>query len=70
MAEGYEVTSVREITDVDPNTGDLLDFIEASAKTQPHGVIFMVRVPAQGFDPTAIQGLLAAKAAQLESVYL
>jgi hypothetical protein len=69
MPEGYEVTSVREITDVDSETGDLLDYIEASAKSQPHGVTFTIRAPAKNFDPNALSAELAAKAAQLESVF-
>ena len=69
MPDGYEVTSVREITDVDPNTGDLLDYIEAHGKTQPHGVLFSIRVASQGMSAADIQAQLAAKARELESVF-
>jgi hypothetical protein len=69
MPETYEVTSVREITDVSPESGDLLDYIEADAKTKPHGVHFSVRVPYAEGGAGAITGLLAAKAAELESVF-
>lgn len=68
MPELYEVTSVREITDVDAD-GDLLNYIEADAKSKPHGVHFSVRVPAGEGSAAAVQGLLAAKAAELESIF-
>lgn len=68
MPETYEVTAVREITDVN-DAGDLLDYLEASAKTKPHGVHFSVRVPAGTGAAADLQGQLASKAGELESVY-
>ena len=69
MADTYEVESVREVTDVDPESGNLLDFVEAHAKTIPHGVAISVRVPAQGLDTAAVSAALAAKAASVEGIF-
>lgn len=69
MPENYEVTSVREITDVSPESGDLLDYIEADAKTKPHGVHFSVRAATSEGGAQAVTAALAAKAAELESVF-
>lgn len=69
MADNYEVESVREITDVDPQSGDLLDYVEAHAKTKPHGIAISIRVPAKGASASDIGAQLAAKATELENVH-
>lgn len=69
MADNYEVESVREITDVDPESGDLLDYVEAHAKTKPHGIAISIRVPAQGASSADIGAQLSAKATELENVH-
>ena len=69
MAENYEVTSVREITDVNPETGDLEDYIEAHAKTKPNGVAITVRIPAAGASTADVAAKLAEKAGMVESLH-
>lgn len=69
MAEDYEVESVREITDIDPESGDLLDYIEAHAKTKPHGIAIAIRVPAKGMTAADIGAKLAEKARELEAIH-
>lgn len=68
MAEEYTVEAQREITDVDPNSGDLLDYWEVIAVSNPSGVRFSVRVPAKGATAETVQPLLAAKAAEYNKV--
>lgn len=69
MPENYEVTSVRETTDVDTDSGDLLDYVEAHAKTIPHGIAISVRVPAKNVSADEVKTLLAAKATELERIH-
>lgn len=69
MAENYEVESVREITDVEPEGGDLLDYIEVHAKTKPHGIAIAVRIPAKGASAADVGAQLEAKARELESIH-
>ena len=69
MAENYEVTSVREITDVDPETGDLLNYIEAHGKTRPNGVSISVRIPAEGASTADVAAKLAEKAKTVEDIH-
>lgn len=68
MADDYEVTAVREITDVDPSTDELLDYVEVHAKTKPHGIAFSIRVPAKDASAGDINGQVAAKAQSLEAI--
>jgi len=35
MADDYEVITIREITDVDPQSEDLVNYLEVHAKTRP-----------------------------------
>lgn len=68
MAESYEIETQREITDVDPSTGDLLDYWEIIAKAKPSGVAFKVRLPVQGATASGADALLAAKAAEFNNL--
>lgn len=68
MADSYEIEAQREIADVDPTTGDLLDYWEITARAKPSGAVFSVRVPVKGADPAEVAGLLAARAAQFAAL--
>lgn len=69
MADSYEVTAVRKITDVDPETDELIDYVEVHAKSKPHGVAISVRVPDKpGAEGDAISAI-AAEAAKVEAIF-
>jgi len=68
MAEDYEVITIREITDVDPQSEDLVNYLEVHAKTRPHGINFVLRVEETEGEATNVQSKLAARAQQLETI--
>jgi len=68
MAEDYEVITIREITDVDPASEDLVNYLEVHAKTKPHGINFVIRVQETEGEAVNVQARIAARARQLEEI--
>jgi len=68
MAEDYEVITIREITDVDPQSEDLVNYLEIHAKTRPHGINFSLRIEETDGQATDAASKLAARAKQLEEI--
>jgi len=68
MAEDYEVITIREITDVDPNSEDLVNYLEIHAKTKPHGINFVLRIEETEGEAVNATAKIAARARQLEEI--
>jgi len=68
MAEDYEVITIREITDVDPGTEDLVNYLEVHAKTKPHGINFTIRIEEKEGEAVNAPEKIAARARQLEEI--
>jgi hypothetical protein len=68
MAEDYEVITIREITDVDPVSEDLVNYLEVHAKTKPHGINFALRIEETEGEAAGVQAKLTARAQQLETI--
>jgi len=68
MAEDYEVITIREITDVDPNSEDLVNYLEVHAKTKPHGINFTLRIEETDGEAQGVTAKLTARAQQLEEI--
>lgn len=69
MPEDYTVDGVKMIQDVNA-AGNLIDFLELTGRSNPHGVAFTVRVPDEGdAAPANLKAAAAAKARSLETLY-
>lgn len=69
MPEDYTVDGVRHTQDVNA-AGNLVDYLELTARTNPHGVSFTVRVEDEGDTASAqLRAKAEAKAKQLEDLY-
>jgi hypothetical protein len=68
MADNYGVVTQRQVEEVDPNSGDLVDKWEVVGSTKPTGIQFTIRVDLDQRDPATVAPLLAAAAAEIESI--
>jgi hypothetical protein len=69
VPEDYTVDGVKMIQDVNA-AGNLLDYLELTGRTNPHGVAFTVRVEDEGeAAPAKLKAAAAAKSRQLETLY-
>lgn len=69
MPETYTVDGVKHVQDVN-EAGNLVDYLELVARSNPHGVTFTVRVPDEGDSSVEqLRAAATAKAKQLESLY-
>lgn len=69
MPDEYTTDGARVIADVD-GAGNLVDWIELTGRTNPHGIPFTVRVRDEGDAPEAeLVAKAKAKAKSLETLY-